>query len=189
MRIFDKLRRLSGVLCLLGCSGPHSDDGSDTDGPRDCPEVTVSVDPSQRLNELSSDQVQELCSWYEQEWMCAVTKAELCRGEALKAGGASASDADGGVAACEQAEAACLAGEPAFYENLSSCREVNNLTQCSASFADYQKCLTDTLLPAQGSQVNVYGCDELEQYAAKQDSEDWVAPASCSAVFETCTLN
>lgn len=189
------------VLFLLGCGGTQSEDEdtttgtkttsepSDLDNVEECSASATSVDPSQRLNELSSAQVQELCTWYEQEWKCALSKADLCLSEGVKAGVESAGSIDEGAAICKNAEAECRAGQPAFYENLAACTEINLLTKCSATFSEYQNCLADTMRLTRGVHVDSYSCDNFDQYTMKQENEEWVSPASCLLVVETCVLN
>lgn len=164
------------------------DGDGDTPDLDECLRADLSFELDQPLNTIDAAQKEQLCAWYQSVWQCALDREAMCVSEGLRAGEKVLTETNDGVAACKDAEQKCIDNGPKALETLESCLEVDVITTCEGSLADYLLCMRANFTPIEQVQRDQYTCDELSEYVEQSDQE-WVAPAECDAFTETCDFD
>jgi len=174
-------------------SGSDTDETSGAttgDGEGDAPDLDACLEMNfdfadAPLNTIEATQKEELCTWYQGVWECALDYEAMCTSEGLQAGAQVLSASDDGIATCQDAQQKCLDNGPQALETLRSCLEVDVITGCDGSLADYMLCMRANFKPLDDGQLKQYTCSDVSAYAEK-NGQQWVSPEECETFTATC---
>lgn len=160
------------AVCLAACD----DDGSDS---------LTSVDSSKKIEDLSGEELQQLCDDYTDALVKALDQQFMCTMAAI----AASAELGGSKLACEVAYDTCVDMELEIdVEEFFSCEDIiddsDEVDDCDATVGEVDTCVQD-LLKVFDDIADSLSCSDSSSEGL-EDILDVENPASCEALGDDC---